>query len=82
MSSIYLRTNKNGTQVWRAIIRRKGFRTVCSKFYTKQDAVRWAKKMERLITLVKGKKLLNIQEQETVIKAIKKFKQKKVDMKI
>lgn len=46
MASIQQRTNKNGTKVWRAIIRIKGHPTVCNHFDRKQEAKDWAYDVE------------------------------------
>lgn len=42
MASIYKRKNGNGTSVWRAVIRIKGYPTVCNHFERKQEAEDWA----------------------------------------
>ena len=46
MASIYQRTNKDGTKVWRAVIRIKGHPSVCDHFDRKQEAEDWAKDTE------------------------------------
>lgn len=51
MASIYKRKNKNGTNVWRAVIRIKGYPTVCDHFDRKQEAEDWAQTVERQIKL-------------------------------
>lgn len=51
MASIYKRKNENGTSVWRAVIRIKGYPTVCNHFDRKQEADDWAKETERRIKL-------------------------------
>ncbi len=47
MASIYKRKNENGTSVWRAVIRIKGYPTVCNHFERKQEADDWVKDTER-----------------------------------
>ncbi len=51
MASIFQRTNKDGTKVWRAVIRLKGHPTVCDHFDRKQEALDWANETERQIKL-------------------------------
>lgn len=51
MASIYKRKNENGTTVWRAVIRIKGYPTVCDHFERKQEAEDWANETERRIKL-------------------------------
>jgi len=53
MASIFQRTNKDGTKVWRAVIRIKGHPTVCDHFDRKQEAQDWAQETERQIKLGK-----------------------------
>jgi integrase len=48
MASIYKRKTGKG---WRAVIRRKGYPTVCETFDRKQEADDWAKETERRIKL-------------------------------
>jgi hypothetical protein len=38
MASIQKRKNKNGTSHWRAVVRLKGYPTVCNHFDRKQEA--------------------------------------------
>jgi hypothetical protein len=38
MASIFKRKNENGTTVWRAVVRIKGYPTVCNHFERKQEA--------------------------------------------
>lgn len=38
MASIYKRDNADGTKVWRAVVRIKGYPSVCSHFDRKQEA--------------------------------------------
>lgn len=49
MASIQKRKNKNGTSHWRAIVRLKGYPTVCNHFERKQEAEDWAADVEREI---------------------------------
>jgi integrase len=49
MASIYKRDNKDGTTVWRAVVRIKGYPTVCYHCDRKQEAVDWAQDVERKI---------------------------------
>lgn len=49
MASIYKRKNANGTSAWRAVVRIKGYPTVCNHFDRKQEAEDWASNVERQI---------------------------------
>jgi len=49
MASIQKRKNKNGTSHWRAVVRIKGYPTVCNHFDRKQEAEDWASEVERQI---------------------------------
>ncbi|MFA6915666.1 MAG: tyrosine-type recombinase/integrase [Parachlamydiales bacterium] len=49
MASIQKRKNKNGTSHWRAVVRIKGYPTVCNHFDRKQEAEDWAADIERQI---------------------------------
>lgn len=49
MASIQKRKNKNGTSHWRAVVRIKGYPTVCNHFDRKQEADDWALDTERQI---------------------------------
>ena len=49
MASIQKRKNKNGTSHWRAVVRIKGYPTVCNHFDRKQEAEDWAADVERQI---------------------------------
>jgi len=51
MASIYRRKNKDGSKVWRAVIRMKGYPTVCDHFDRKEEADDWARDTERQIKL-------------------------------
>jgi len=49
MASIFKRKNEDGTTVWRAVVRIKGYPTVCNHFERKQEAEDWAQGVERQI---------------------------------
>jgi len=49
MASIQKRKNQNGTSHWRAVVRIKGYPTVCSHWDRKQEAEDWAADVEREI---------------------------------
>lgn len=49
MAAIYKRKNNDGTIVWRAVVRIKGYPTVCDHFERKQEAEDWAANIEREI---------------------------------
>lgn len=49
MASIQKRKNKNGTSHWRAVVRIKGYPTICSHRERKQEAEDWAADVERQI---------------------------------
>ena len=49
MASIYQRTNKDGSKVWRAVIRIKGHPSVCHHDERKQAVEDWAKETETKI---------------------------------
>lgn len=51
MASIYKRKNKDGTTCWRAVVRIKGYPTICNHFARKQEAEDWAQEIERKIKL-------------------------------
>ncbi len=51
MASIFKRKNKDGTFCWRAVVRIKGYPTVCNHFDRKQEADDWASDTEREIKL-------------------------------
>ena len=51
MASIFKRKNDNGTTVWRAVVRIKGYPTVCNHFERKQEAEDWSRDIERQIKL-------------------------------
>ena len=55
-NGIYTKTkNKNGTSHWRAVVRIKGYPTVCNHFDRKQEADDWAADVESQIKLGKFK---------------------------
>ena len=49
MASIYKRDNADGTKVWRAVVRIKGYPAICNHFERKQEAEDWAADVERQI---------------------------------
>ena len=49
MVSIYKRKNENGTTVWRAVIRIKGYPTISKSFARKQEADDWEEEQRRHI---------------------------------
>jgi len=49
MASIFKRKNNDGTSVWRAVVRIKGYPAVCNHFERKQEADDWASDVERQI---------------------------------
>jgi hypothetical protein len=49
MASIYKRKNENGTTVWRAVVRIKGYPSVCTHWERKQEAEDWAQSVEQQI---------------------------------
>jgi len=51
MASIFKRKNNDGTTVWRAVVRIKGYPAVCNHFERKQEADDWAHDVERKIKL-------------------------------
>ena len=51
MASIQKRKNKNGTSHWRAVVRIKGYPTICNHFDRKQEAEDWSADVERQIKL-------------------------------
>lgn len=55
MASIYKRENADGTKVWRAVVRIKGYPSVSNHFERKQEAEDWAAEVERQIKLGKFK---------------------------
>jgi hypothetical protein len=63
--AVYQRINKDGTKVWRAIIRMKGYPTVCDHFERKQEALDWSYETTRQIKL--GKYSFGKQNQKKTI---------------
>lgn len=55
MASIYQRQNKDGTKVWRAVIRIKGHPSVSNHFERKREADDWARETEQQIRAGKYK---------------------------
>jgi integrase len=53
MASIYKRKNKDGTFCWRAVVRIKGYPSVCNHFDRKQEADDWASIIESQIKIGK-----------------------------
>lgn len=53
MASIFKRKNKDGTSCWRAVVRIKGYPTVCNHFDRKQEADDWAANIESQIKVGK-----------------------------
>jgi hypothetical protein len=50
MASIYKRENKEGKVIgWRAVVRIKGYPTICKQFDRKQEAIDWSTEIEREI---------------------------------
>jgi len=49
MASIFKRKNKDGTFCWRAVVRIKGYPTVCNHHERKQQAIDWASDIESQI---------------------------------
>lgn len=68
MASIYQRTNKDGTKVWRAVIRIKNYPTVSDHFDRKKAAEDWAKETETEIK--KGKYNFTKNSEKTVAELI------------
>ena len=72
MASIYKRKNSNGTTVWRAIVRKKGYSSACNHFERKQEAEDWAQNVERQIRLGQFKLDQHLQV-HTVTELIERF---------
>lgn len=64
MASIYQRINKDGTKVWRAVIRKKGHPTTCEHFSRKQEAEDWANDTE--LQIKRGKHSPNQAKKKTL----------------
>lgn len=65
MASIYQRTNKDGSKVWRAVIRKKGHPTISKCFERKQAADDWAYETENNIN--RGKHSTNQSKQKKTV---------------
>ncbi|MCE5318225.1 MAG: hypothetical protein LLG04_12800 [Parachlamydia sp.] len=72
MASIQKRKNKNGTSHWRAVVRIKGYPTVCNHFERKQEAEDWAADIERQIKLGKFK-FVQHKQQHTFAQLIDRY---------
>lgn len=64
MASIYQRTNKDGSKVWRMVIRIKGYPTICEHFDRKQEAEDRAQEIE--IQIKRGKYSPNKAKEKTL----------------
>lgn len=64
MASIYQRTNKDGSKVWRAVIRIKGHPSVSGHFIRKQEAEDWANDTE--LQIKRGKYSVNKAKDKTI----------------
>jgi hypothetical protein len=53
MATIYVRRNKDGSESWRVLFRRKGIPPFCTVFSTKKEAEEWAKENEPMYCLGK-----------------------------
>lgn len=73
MASIYKRTNKNGSTVWRAVIRIKGHPSVSNHFERKQEAKDWAKEVESKIQVGKYKFGQEADRQRTLSELITRY---------
>jgi len=53
MATIYRRKSKDGTRIlgWKAVVRIKGYPTVCEVFDRKQEADDWVQQVERQIKM-------------------------------
>jgi integrase len=71
MASIYQRTNKDGSKVWRAVIRIKGYPSVCEHFDRKQEADDWAKETE--LQIKRGKYSPNKAKEKTLTDLIEAY---------
>lgn len=68
MASIYQRINKDGSKVWRAVIRIKGHPSVSNHFNRKQEAEDWANETE--LQIKRGKYSLNKTKEKTLANLI------------
>ncbi len=73
MASIYKRKNKNGTMVWRAVVRIKGHPTICNHFDRKQEAEDWANDLERQIKLGRYRFGQELNQQKTLEELIDRY---------
>ncbi len=73
MASVYRRENKDGTKVWRAVVRIKGYPTVCDHFDRKQEADDWASNIERQIKLGKYRFGQEQNQQKTLTELIDQY---------
>jgi|GEM_PF-3480263 len=64
MTSIYKRKNSKG---WRAVVRIKGYPTVCNHFDRKKEAEDWAREAEREIKLGRFKSPIEVQSYGVLI---------------
>ena len=71
MASIYQRTNKDGSKVWRAVIRIKNYPPVSNHFDRKKEAEDWAKDTE--IKIKKGKYTFAKNKEKTVAEIKRKL---------
>lgn len=71
MASIYQRTNKDGSKVWRAVIRIKGHPVVCKHFDRKQEAEDKAKEIE--LQIKRGKYTPNKAKDKTLANLIETY---------
>jgi integrase len=72
MASIFKRKNKDGTSCWRAVVRIKGYPTVCNHFERKQEADDWASGIESQIKIGKFK-FDQHKQQHTFIQLIERY---------
>lgn len=71
MASIYQRINKDGSRVWRAVIRIKNHPTICEHFDRKQEAVDWANEIE--LQIKRGKYARNKAKEKTLADLIDRY---------
>lgn len=75
-ASIYQRKNKDGSKVWRAVIRIKGHPSVSEHFSRKQEAEDWAQETE--LQIKKGKYTRNLAKDKTLSELIELYIQEAV----
>ncbi len=73
MASIYQRTNKDGTKVWRGVIRIKGYPSVCYHDERKQVVEDWA--METELQIKRGRYSANKAKDKTLADLIDAYTQ-------